>query len=38
MEEEEGETEIKKHYVGILIDNEIKYNFKASEEIEEDDE
>lgn len=38
MEEEEGETEIKKHYVGILIYNEIKYNFKASEEIEEDDE
>ena len=38
MEEEEGETEIKKHYVGILIDNEIEYNFKASEEIEEDDE
>ena len=37
MEEEEGETEIKKHYVGILIDNEIEYNFKASEEIEEEE-
>ena len=36
MEEEDGETETKKHYIGILIDNEIEYNFKASEEIEEE--
>ena len=37
MEEEDGETETKKHYIGILIDNEIEYNFKASEEIEEEE-
>ena len=37
MEEEDGETETKKHYIGILIDNEIEYNFKAFEEIEEEE-
>ena len=37
MEEEDGETETKKHYIGILINNEIEYNFKASEEIEEEE-
>ena len=37
IEEDDGETETKKHYTGILIDNEIEYNFKASEEIEEEE-
>ena len=36
VENEDDEIETKKHYVGILINNEIEYNFKAFEKIEEE--